>query len=119
MQILLLGAGSVTSRLNLQLSEHGHTVAGQLADFTPRHLELLDFQALVVVSPEASVSTESLVKAAERGVLIFVIASSSDGLAAWAAGVGVPAFPYPPSEDRDRPAAGGAAPGGERRPGGR
>ena len=93
MQILLLGAGSVTSRLNLQLSEHGHTVAGQLADFTPRHLELLDFQALVVVSPEASVSTESLVLAAERGVLIFIIASSSDGLAAWASGVGVPAFP--------------------------
>jgi MinD-like ATPase involved in chromosome partitioning or flagellar assembly len=97
-QILLLGAGSITSRLNLILTEHGNTVTGQLADFTPRHLDLLEFRAILAVSPEASISTESLVKAAERGVLLFVIAGSGDGLAAWASGVGVPAYPYPITE---------------------
>lgn len=98
MQILLLGAGSVTSRLNLQLAEQGHAVVAQIAAFTPQHLDLFDFRALVVVSPEASVAPESLVQAAERGKLIFVIAGVGDGMSAWANGVGVPALAYPPSE---------------------
>ena len=98
MQILLLGAGTVTSRLNLTLAEHGHSVAAQMATFTPLHLELFDFQGVVVVSPEASISTESLVKAAERGKVLFVVAGGNDGLAAWANGVGVPAFAYPISD---------------------
>ena len=98
MQILLLGAGAVTSRLNLLLVEHGHSVAAQMAAFTPEHLDLFDFQGVVVVSPESSVSTESLVQVAERGKVIFVIAGTGDGLAAWANGVGVPAFAYPISE---------------------
>jgi MinD-like ATPase involved in chromosome partitioning or flagellar assembly len=98
MQLLLLGAGAVTSRLNLLLAEHGHRVEAQLAAFTPQHLDLFDFRGVVVVSPEASVSTESLVQAAERGKLLFVVAGTGDGLAAWATGVGVPAFAYPISE---------------------
>lgn len=98
MQILLLGAGAVTSRLNLLLAEHGHSVAAQMAAFTPQHLELFDFQGIVVVSPESSVSTESLVQAAERGKVLFIVAGTGDGLAAWANGVGVPAFAYPISE---------------------
>jgi MinD-like ATPase involved in chromosome partitioning or flagellar assembly len=98
MQILLLGAGAVTSRLNLLLVEHGHSVAAQMAAFTPQHLDLFDFQGLVVVSPESSVSTEGLVQSAERGKLLFVIAGAGDGLAVWASGVGVPAFAYPISE---------------------
>jgi len=53
MQILLLGAGTVSSRLNLTLSEHDHVVTAQLAAFTPQHLDLFDFQAVLVVSPEA------------------------------------------------------------------
>jgi MinD-like ATPase involved in chromosome partitioning or flagellar assembly len=103
MQILLLGAGTVTSRLNLLLAEHGHRVAAQMAAFTPEHLDLFDFQGVVVVSPESSVSTESLVQAAERGKVLFVIAGTGDGLAAWANGVGVPAFAYPSSDiENDR-----------------
>lgn len=98
MQVLLLGAGTVTSRLNMQLAEQGHAVVAQIAAFTPQHLDLFDFRALVVVSPEASVAPESLVQAAERGKLLFVIAGVGDGMSAWANGVGVPALAYPPSE---------------------
>jgi MinD-like ATPase involved in chromosome partitioning or flagellar assembly len=98
MQALLAGAGTVTSRLNLLLAEQGHSVVAQIAAFSPQHLDLFDFRALVVVSPEASVSPESLVKAAERGKLIFVVAGVGDGMSAWANGVGVPAVAYPPSE---------------------
>ena len=98
MQILLLGAGTVTSRLNLTLCEHDHVVAAQLAAFTPQHLDLFDFQAMVVVSPEASVTPEGLVRAAERGKLLFIVAGASDGLAAWANATNLPAFAYPPSE---------------------
>ena len=98
MQILLLGAGTVTSRLNLTLSEHDHMVTAQLATFTPQHLDLFDFQAVVVVSPEASVTPEGLVRAAERGKLLFIVAGASDGLAAWANATALPAFAYPPSE---------------------
>lgn len=98
MQMLLLGAGTVTSRLNLQLAEQGHGVVAQIAAFTPQHMDLFDFRALVVVSPESSVAPASLVQAAERGKLIFVIAGVGDGMSAWANGVGVPALAYPPSE---------------------
>ena len=53
MQVLLLGAGTVTSRLNMQLAEQGHSVIAQIAAFTPQHIDLFDFRALVVVSPES------------------------------------------------------------------
>jgi MinD-like ATPase involved in chromosome partitioning or flagellar assembly len=98
MQILLLGAGSTTSRLNMILSEQGHSIAAQLAAFTPQHLDLFDFQGVVAVAPEASVSSDSLLQAAERGKMIFVIAGEGDGLTAWAGATGVPTFAYPPSE---------------------
>jgi MinD-like ATPase involved in chromosome partitioning or flagellar assembly len=98
MQILLLGAGTISSRLNLTLCEHDHVVTAQLAAFTPQHLDLFDFQAMLVVSPEASVTPEGLVRAAERGKLLFVVAGASDGLAAWANATSIPAFSYPPSE---------------------
>ena len=98
MQVLLLGAGTVTSRLNMQLAEQGHSVVAQIAAFTPQHIDLFDFRALIVVSPESSVSPESLIQAAERGKLIFVIAGVGDGMSSWANGVGVPALAYPPSD---------------------
>jgi MinD-like ATPase involved in chromosome partitioning or flagellar assembly len=98
MQILLLGAGSTTSRLNMTLSEQGHSIAAQLASFTAQHLDLFDFQGVVAVAPEASVSSDSLLQAAERGKMIFVIAGEGDGLTAWAGATGIPAFAYPPSE---------------------
>ena len=53
MQVLLLGAGTVTSRLNMQLAEQGHSVTAQIAAFAPQHIDLFDFRALVVVSPES------------------------------------------------------------------
>ena len=103
MQILLLGAGTVTSGLNMTLAEHGHQVMAVMAACTPKHLELFDFQGLVAVSPEASVSTETLRAAAEQGKMIFIVAGEADGLAAWANGCGLPAFAYPLSElERDR-----------------
>ena len=80
MQVLLLGAGTVTSRLNMQLAEQGHSVIAQIAAFTPQHMDLFDFRALIVISPESSVAPESLVKVAERGKLIFVIAGVGDGM---------------------------------------
>ena len=98
MQLLLLGAGTVTSRLSLTLAEHRHTLAAQMAAFSPQHLDLFDFQGMVVVAPEASVSTESLLQAAERGKFLFVVAGVDDGLAAWANSTGVPAFAFPPTE---------------------
>jgi len=98
MRILLIGAGAVTSRLNVLLAEHGHTIEAQMAAFAPQHLELFDFHALVVVSPESTVGQAALTKAAENGKLIYVIAGAADGLAAWANAVGVPAVAYPPSE---------------------
>jgi MinD-like ATPase involved in chromosome partitioning or flagellar assembly len=98
MQVLLLGAGTVTSRLGLLFAEQGHSVVAQVAAFTPQHIDLFDFRAIVVVSPESSVSPDSLVKAAERGKLIFVVAGVGDGMSSWANGAGVPAVAYPPSD---------------------
>jgi MinD-like ATPase involved in chromosome partitioning or flagellar assembly len=93
-----LGAGTVTSRLGLLFAEQGHSVVAQMAAFTPQHIDLFDFRAIVVVSPESSISPESLVKAAERGKLIFVVAGVGDGMSSWANGAGVPAVAYPPSD---------------------
>jgi MinD-like ATPase involved in chromosome partitioning or flagellar assembly len=97
MRILLVGAGSVTSHINVQLGEQGHSVEAQMATFQPAHIDLFDFKVIILVSPESSVQTESLIKAAERGKLIFIIAGAEDGLAAWAASTHVPTFAYPPS----------------------
>ena len=98
MQILLIGSGTVTARLNLLLAEHQHTIEAQLATLTYQQVEALDYRGILVVSPESSISTEILLRAAERGKMIFVIAGVEDGMAAWANGTGVPAFAYPPSD---------------------
>lgn len=98
MQVLLVGTGGVTSRINVTLSEQGHSIAAQMASFTPQHMDVFDFRAIIVVSPEASISPETLVKAAERGKLIYVIAGVSDGMASWANGAGIPAFAFPPTD---------------------
>jgi MinD-like ATPase involved in chromosome partitioning or flagellar assembly len=95
MNIILVGAGSETSKLNLALSEQKHAIQAQLAMFAANHLEMFDFKLLIVVSPEASVQIETLVHCAEKGKMIFIVAGASDGLAAWAAGAGVPTFSYP------------------------
>jgi MinD-like ATPase involved in chromosome partitioning or flagellar assembly len=96
MNILLVGAGTETSKLNVVLSEQKHTIQAQLAMFSINHLDLFDFKLMIVVSPEASVGIDTLVRAVERGKIIFLVAGATDGLAAWAAGTGgVPTFSYP------------------------
>jgi MinD-like ATPase involved in chromosome partitioning or flagellar assembly len=95
MNILLVGAGTETSELNVALSEQKHVIQAQLAMFAPSHLEMFDFKTIIVVSPEASVQVETLVKAVENGKRIIIVAGVSDGLAAWAAGANIPAFAYP------------------------
>lgn len=98
MQVLLIGNGTIASRLNTLLSEHGHLIEAAMASFSPQHIDLFDFSAIIVVSPESAVQPESLVKAAERGKHIFILAGAADGLAAWASATGVVTIPYPPSE---------------------
>jgi len=98
MQILLVGAGTVTSRLNMILSEHQHTVVAQMATFSPQHLSLFDFSAMLVVAPESVVDQSSLATAIENGKIIFVVAGGSDGLSSWANAAGVPVVAYPPSD---------------------
>ena len=63
--------------------------------FAPSHLEMFDFKTIIVVSPEASVQVETLVKAVENGKRIIIVAGVSDGLAAWAAEAKILAFAYP------------------------
>jgi len=98
MDIFLVGAGTVTAQFNTTLSEHHHNVVAQMATFTPQHMDLFDFRAMLIIAPEASVSEESITQAIEEGKLVFVIAGTSDGLAAWASGAGIPSFAYPPSQ---------------------
>ncbi|MCX6100180.1 MAG: hypothetical protein NTV92_01905 [Candidatus Bipolaricaulota bacterium] len=95
MNILLVGAGTETSGLNVALSEQKHVIQAQLAMFAPSHLDMFDFKTIIVVSPEASVQVETLVKAVENGKRIIIVAGISDGLAAWAAGANIPAYAYP------------------------
>ena len=103
MQILLIGSGTVASQVQLKCSEHGFPVAAVLSAANPQMLEFFDYQAPIVIAPEASVTTETLRKAAGLGKLLFLIAGESDAMAAWASGAGIPAFAYPPAAvDLDR-----------------
>ncbi len=97
MHILLIGSGTVTSQVQLKCSEHNYPIAAVLSSATPQMLEFFDYQALLVVAPEASVNAETLRKAAGLGKRIFLITGESDALTAWAGGAGVPTFAFPPS----------------------
>lgn len=98
MKILLAGSGQVTAKLALTVGQQGHSIAAMLATFTPNQLDIMNFDAVLIVSPEAQVSTDTLVKAIERGKKLFLIAGAQDGLAAWGASTRVPTFAYPPSD---------------------
>jgi MinD-like ATPase involved in chromosome partitioning or flagellar assembly len=98
MKLLLIGTGNITTRLGEVLREHGHSLEAAMASFIPAHIELFDFTGIIVVSPEGTVTPESLVQAAERGKHIYLFAGAADGLAAWASASGVLTFAYPPSE---------------------
>jgi MinD-like ATPase involved in chromosome partitioning or flagellar assembly len=98
MKILLAGSGQVTAKLAVTVGGQGHSIAAMLATFTPNQLDMMDFDAVLIVSPEAQVSTDTLVKAIERGKKIFLLAGAQDGLVAWGASTKVPTFAYPPSD---------------------
>lgn len=96
MKILLVGAGSTTSHLNMLLTEHGHTILASFATLSPGHLNLFDdFEAVIVISPEASVTTDVLSAVLEKGKLILVLMGTSDNIGVWATASGLPSFPYP------------------------
>ena len=98
MRILMAGSGETTARLSVTLTQHGHTVEAQLARFSPDMLEMFGVDGVVVVGPEAQVTTEALQQAVERGRSVFVIASAESPLMAWAQAAQAPAFAYPPNE---------------------
>lgn len=98
MHLLLIGGGNVTSRLNMTLQEHDHSIVAQIATLSPSHLNMFDCQGIVVVAPEATAGPDVLTKAAERGRHIFLVVGSSDGLAGWGDSVGASTFPYPLSD---------------------
>jgi len=98
MEVLLIGAGQVTSRLNMTLVQHGHAISAQLPNLTPQMLNGFDARVLVVVSPECSIAIDTLVYAAEKGRYILVVAGGSDAVTAWANSVNIPSYAYPPSE---------------------
>jgi MinD-like ATPase involved in chromosome partitioning or flagellar assembly len=95
MNILLVGAGSETSKLSLALTEQKHVIQAQLAMLSPNHLDMFDVRLIIVVTPEATVTTETLVGAVEKGKMVFLVAGAADGLAAWGAATTVPTFSYP------------------------
>ena len=56
-----------------------------------------DYDAVLVVSPEATAPTDVLSKVIENDRLVVVVAASSDGVGSWAASIGITCFPYPMS----------------------
>lgn len=95
MKILLVGAGTETSKLNVAISEQKHLIQAQLAMFATSHIDLFDFKVIIVVSPEATVQIDTLRQAVDKGRYVIIVAGASDGLAAWAAGSKVPTYSYP------------------------
>ncbi len=98
MEVLLIGAGSVTSKLNITLVQHGFSISAQLPNLTPNMLNGFDAKTIVVVAPECSIAIDTLVYAAERGRYIVVVGGGSDPVTAWANSVNVPLFAYPPTD---------------------
>ena len=98
MKILLIGSGSTTTQLNMLLSSNGHSIPASLAVLSEGALSIFpDYEAVVVVSPEASVTTDVLHTITESGRLVVVVASNSDAIGSWAASTGLSCFPYPMS----------------------
>ena len=98
MKLILVGTGPITASLTQKLTEQAHTVTAMLGTLTPNQLEVFEYGGVVVVSPESSISTETLTKVAELGKFIFVCAGAQDSITAWATSTKVPTIPYPPSE---------------------
>jgi len=98
MKILLVGSGSTTTQLNMLLSSNGHSIIAVFAELSEGALSVFpDYDAVLVVSPEATVTTGLLHNITENGRLVVVVASNSDGIGSWAASTGLSCFPYPMS----------------------
>jgi len=98
MKILLIGSGSTTTQLNMLLSSNGHSIPASLAVLSEDALSVFpDYDAVLVVSPEATAPTDVLSRVIDNGRLVVVVASNSDGIGSWAASTGLSCFPYPMS----------------------
>ena len=98
MKILLIGSGSTTTQLNMLLSSNGHSILASFAVLSEGALSVFpDYDAVLVVSPEATAPTDVLSKVIENDRLLVAIAASSDGVGSWAASIGITCFPYPMS----------------------
>ena len=81
MKILLIGSGSTTTQLNMLLSSNGHSIIAVFAELSEGALSVFpDYDAVLVVSPEATVTTGLLHKVTENGRLVVVVAANSDGI---------------------------------------
>jgi MinD-like ATPase involved in chromosome partitioning or flagellar assembly len=69
-----------------------------LGTLTPSQLDVFEYGGVVVVSPESSVSTETLRQVVERGKWIYACAGAQDSITAWATSSKVPTISYPPSQ---------------------
>jgi len=98
MRILIAGSGETSASLSLTLTQHGHTIEAQMPRFAPNMLEMFAPDAIVVVGPEAQVTTEALQQAVERGRGVYVIATGENPLMAWARATQIPTFAFPPNE---------------------
>jgi MinD-like ATPase involved in chromosome partitioning or flagellar assembly len=98
MKLILVGTGPVTASLTQKLTEQGHSITAMLGTLTPSQLDIFEYNGIVVVSPESSLSTETLTKVGERGKLIFVCGGAQDSITAWATSSKVPTISYPPSQ---------------------
>ena len=98
MKLILVGTGPVTASLTQKLTEQGHSISAMLGTLTPSQLDVFEYNGVVVVSAESSISTETLTKVAERGRFIYVCAAAQDSITAWATSTRVPTISYPPSQ---------------------
>lgn len=98
MKLLLIGMGTVTVKINGILDEHGHQVAAQIGVFSTNYLEMMKFDGIVFVGPEAEVNREDLVQAAAKGKHLFLISAGTESIYAYAESTKIPTFGYPPTQ---------------------
>lgn len=98
MKLILIGSGPVTAGLTQKLTEQGNSISAMLGTLTPGQLDVFEYDGVVAVSAESSISTETLTKVAERGRFLYVCAAAHDSVTAWATATRVPTISYPPSQ---------------------
>jgi MinD-like ATPase involved in chromosome partitioning or flagellar assembly len=96
MNLLILGSGNVTAQLTAQAVQAGHRVAAAMSVLEPDAIPRLSFDAAVVIGPECGVAREVLRAILESGRGLVVLDISGGAYAQWAAGLGLPTYPYPP-----------------------